>query len=56
MKKHDYKIGLVYIGQSVEDWFECVTIQQTTRTDALNKAASILKPNHLQTLCIVSVK
>ena len=51
-----YKIGLVYIGQGVDNWFQSVTVVASSRLSAFNTAAGSLKPNHLQTLTLIEVK
>jgi hypothetical protein len=47
-----YDVGLVYIGSSIP--FQSVNVVATSRTEACNIAANILKPNPLQTLTIIS--
>ena len=46
-----FKIGKVYIGSS--DPFEVIKIDAFNVRDALNIAATYLRPNHLQTLTVI---
>ena len=46
-----FKIGKVYIGSS--DPFEVIKIDAPNVRDALNIAATYLRPNHLQTLTVI---
>ena len=55
MKKHDYVIGLVLIGEDVNSYLKTVTIERSTRSEALAQACLLLKPNNLQFLTVVSV-
>lgn len=47
-----YDVGLVYIGSSIP--FDSIKVKATNRTESCNIAVNILKPNHLQTLTIIS--
>lgn len=52
-KATTFKIGKVYFGSS--EPFEVITVGASSKQEALTIAANYLRPNHLQTLTVVSV-